>query len=151
VRAAFAQVMGAARQYSSTADLRGVLVQEMVGSGVELLLGTVNDPIFGQVVMVGAGGIHVEVFRDVARRVAPVGETTAREMLESLRIWPILAGTRGHAGYDVDSVVGAIVSLSRLVMHYGSAISEIDLNPLIVQPRGHGARVVDALVVPKKS
>jgi acetyltransferase len=147
VRAAFAEVMSAARAYSPTAELRGVLVQEMVGPGVELLLGSVNDPIFGQVVMVGAGGIHVEVFRDVARRVAPVSEAAAREMLESLRIWPILAGTRGHAGYDIESVVNAIVSLSRLVMHYGSAISEIDLNPLIVQPRGRGACVVDALVV----
>jgi acetyltransferase len=147
VRAAFAEVMSAARSYSPTAELRGVLVQEMVGPGVELLLGSVNDPIFGQVVMVGAGGIHVEVFRDVARRVAPVSEAAAREMLESLRIWPILAGTRGHAGYDIESVVNAIVSLSRLVMHYGSAISEIDLNPLIVQPRGRGACVVDALVV----
>lgn len=147
VRAAFIEVTSAARAYAPAADLRGVLVQEMVGAGQELVLGMVDDPVFGPVIMVGAGGVYVEVLRDVARRVAPVNERTAREMLQSLRIWPILAGVRGQPAYDVDSVVRAIVGLSRLVMAHRSKIAEIDINPLIVQKEGGGARVVDALIV----
>ncbi|VTU33577.1 succinyl-CoA synthetase subunit alpha [Variovorax sp. PBL-H6] len=147
VRAGFAEVMDAAKRYAPQADIRGVLVQEMVPPGIELLLGLVHDPVFGSVVTVGHGGIYVEVMNDVARRVAPVDVATAHDMLQSLRIWPILAGTRGQAGYDAEAVVGAIVALSRLGVDYGPTIREIDINPLVVQHKGQGVRAVDALVI----
>jgi acetyltransferase len=148
VRESFEAVMQAARAYSPQANLQGVLVQEMAPPGLELVLGMVRDPVFGPVVMVGAGGIYVEVLRDVARRLVPVTEQAARDMLRALRIWPILAGARGQDPYDVDSVVKAIVGLSRLAQANPHAIAEIDINPLIVQRAGRGAKVVDALVVP---
>lgn len=147
VRAAFAEVMAAARRHSPSAELRGVLVQEMVERGVELLLGVVNDPVFGPVVMVGAGGVYVEVHRDVARRVAPVHASGALDMLRSLRIWPILSGVRGETGRDVDSVISAICALSRLALDQSGRIAEIDINPLVVHTAGRGSRIVDALVV----
>lgn len=147
-RAAFRDVMAAARAYAPDADLKGVLVQEMVEPGVELVLGVVNDPTFGPVVMAGAGGIHVEVFRDVARHVAPVTPYAARRMLESLRIWPILQGAREQAGRDVESVVAAICALSRLAVEHADRVAEIDINPLVVHREGQGCRVVDALIVP---
>jgi len=119
----------------------------MVPDGFELLLGVVKDPVFGPVVMVGAGGIYVEVLNDVARRIAPVDRADALGMLQSLRIWPILAGTRGQKEYDIDSVVSAIVNLSRLAVDLREMIAEIDVNPLIVFARDQGCRVVDALVI----
>lgn len=151
VREGFAEVVEAARRYAPRADIRGVLVQEMVPPGIELLLGLVHDPVFGPVVTVGHGGIYVEVMKDVARRVAPVDARTAGEMLQSLRIWPILAGTRGQARYDTEAVVTAIVALSRLGVDYGPAIQEIDINPFVVQQAGQGARAVDALVIGRRA
>lgn len=147
VRQAFDEVMQAARRHAPQADIRGVLVQEMVPPGFELLLGLVHDPVFGPVITVGHGGIHVEVMKDVARRVAPVDARAAGDMLRSLRIWPILAGTRGQAGYDTEAVIAGIVALSRLGVDYGAAIQEIDINPFVVQHANGGARAVDALVV----
>jgi acetyltransferase len=147
-REAFREVMAAARAYAPQADLKGVLVQEMVEPGVELVLGMINDPTFGPVVMVGAGGIYVEVFRDVARHVAPVTPDAAMRMLRSLRMWPILQGVRDQPGRDVESVVSAICALSRLSMEHLNSVAEIDINPLVVYPEGQGCRVVDALIVP---
>jgi len=147
-RACFQEVMLAAHTYAPHADLQGVLVQEMVDPGVELMLGMINDPTFGPVVIVGAGGIYVEVLRDVARHVAPVTPDAARRMLRSLRIWPILQGIRDQPGCDIESVVSAICGLSRLAMDHVGHVAEIDINPLVAHPGRQGCRVVDALIVP---
>ncbi|MCH8504950.1 MAG: acetate--CoA ligase family protein [Ectothiorhodospiraceae bacterium] len=124
----------------------GVLVQEMVHGGTEVILGAVNDPSFGPVVMFGAGGVYAEVFEDVAFRLAPLSREDAEEMVAETRISRILAGARGRPKGDVAALVDAIVQLSELAVAESGSFTEIDINPLLVLPEGHGARVVDAYV-----
>jgi acetyltransferase len=137
--------MQAARGYKADAVLNGVLVQEMVKPGVEMMLGIAPDPVFGSVIVVGLGGILVEVLRDVAHRIPPIDADEARVMLDGLRGAPILRGVRGAAPRDIDALVDAIVRLSWLASDL-SEIAELDINPLILGADGEGAWVVDAMV-----
>jgi acetate---CoA ligase (ADP-forming) len=147
VRSAHDAVINAARGYKPTAKLDGVLVQEMAPAGVEMMLGLVNDPVFGPVVVAALGGIHVEVLRDLAYRVAPVDRAEALAMLGELRAYKLLEGVRGAAPRDIDALCDLIVRLSWLAHDLRDDIGELDINPLIVLERGRGACVVDALVV----
>jgi len=145
VRQAYAQVLAAAHHYRPDARIAGVLVQEMVPRGVEMMLGIVRDPVFGPLVAVGFGGIYVEVLRDITYRVPPVNAPTAHEMLAELRGYKILEGVRGMPPADIDALVDCIVRLSWLARDHGDAILELDVNPLTVLAKG--AKVVDALLV----
>ena len=151
VREAFDAVMGAARRYKPDAVLDGVLVQEMAPAGLEIMLGLVTDPVFGPVVVAGLGGIHVEVLRDLAYRVAPIDQTEARAMLDELRGRKLLDGVRGAAPRDIDALCDLIVRLSWLGHDLSDCIAELDVNPVILREQGAGAKVVDALVVGRKS
>jgi acetyltransferase len=145
VRQGYDAVLAAARQYRPDARIAGVLVQEMVPRGVEMMLGIVRDPVFGPLVAVGFGGIYVEVLRDITYRVPPVDVTTAREMIGELRGYRILEGVRGMPPADIEALADCIARLSWLARDHGAAIRELDINPLIVHARG--ATVVDALAV----
>ena len=147
VRAGFDDVMAAARRYKLEAKLDGVLVQEMAPAGLEVMLGLATDAVFGPVVVVGLGGIHVEVLRDLAYRVAPIGADDARAMLRELRGYPLLEGVRGAAPRDIDVLCDLLVRLSWLGHDLKDEIVELDVNPLILLERGAGARVADALIV----
>jgi hypothetical protein len=109
-----------------------------------------QDVNFGPAVAVGLGGIFVEVLKDVALGVPPITEATAREMLSRLRGRAILdgSGSRGAAPSDVDALVGIIQRFSQLAIDLRDVVAAIDINPLLVFPRGAGARVVDCLIVP---
>jgi acetate---CoA ligase (ADP-forming) len=144
---AFNEILEAARTYKSDARLNGVLVQEMAPAGVEMVVGIVSDPTFGPVVMVGAGGIHIEVLRDLSYRLAPVRPEEARAMLQELRSYPLLTGVRGEGPKDIDALVDAIVRLSWLGADFAGSIAELDVNPLRVCAAGEGIRIVDALIV----
>ncbi len=146
---AYREVIAAAERFNPAARVNGVLVQEMVPPGVELMLGIVADATFGPVVVAGLGGIHVEVLRDVAHRLPPLTHPDARDMLRELRAYPLLEGVRGRAPRDIDAVCDAIVRLSWLAQDLGARVSELDINPLIALERGAGARVADALIVSK--
>ena len=145
IRTAFHEVMAAAKQYKPEARIEGVLVQEMVTDGHEFLIGVSRDPTFGPVLTVGLGGIYVEILKDVAFRLPPVGKSDAMEMLQELRAWPLLAGARGRDSSDVDALADCIVRVSWLAVDQRGWIAELDINPLRVLPKG--VRVVDALVV----
>lgn len=147
VGAAHEAIMASALRYRPGAHIEGVLVQEMVTGGTEMLLGITADPTFGPVLTIGFGGVHVEVLRDVAHCLPPIDADQAREALEELRLFPLLRGVRGAPPGDLDALVDAILRFSWLAHDLGDRIAEVDVNPLVVLPQGRGVRVVDALVV----
>jgi len=133
VAIAYDEVVSAARQKAPQADIQGVTVQKMVhlAEGVELIAGVKKDATFGSVMMVGAGGITAELYRDRALGLPPLNERLARRMLESLKSWPLLAGYRGRPAANVDRLVEVLIRLSYLAAH-NPEISELDINPLFV-------------------
>jgi acyl-CoA synthetase (NDP forming) len=149
LESAYEDILRNARAYKADARIEGVLVQEMVGGGIEAILGISNDPLFGPAVMFGLGGIFAEVLKDVAFRLAPVSPVTAREMIEEIKAYPVLAGARGKPAADIDALVDAIVRLSALAIDLRDVVAELDVNPLFVMPQGQGVRAADALIKPK--
>ena len=153
VRSGFATIVAQARRHKPDAQIAGVLVQELVTGGRELILGMTQDPAYGPVVAVGLGGVFVEVLRDIALGVPPLTDHDSRAMLARLRGATILDGTgaRGAAPADTDAVVAILGQFSRLCLDLGDRVQEIDINPLLVFDRDSGrggARVVDCLIVP---
>ncbi|OGA24153.1 MAG: hypothetical protein A3I02_08340 [Betaproteobacteria bacterium RIFCSPLOWO2_02_FULL_67_26] len=146
---AYEEVLANARAYKKGARIDGVLVQEMMTDGIEAILGVTNDPLFGPAVMFGLGGIFAEVLKDVSFRLAPVTASVAREMVEEISGYPVLAGARGRPRADVDALVGAITRVSALAIDLKDCISELDVNPLFVFPAGRGVKAADALIRPK--
>ncbi|MEL3944597.1 acetate--CoA ligase family protein [Streptomyces sp. LNU-CPARS28] len=128
-------------------DLDGVLVCQMVERGVEMVVGVSPDPLFGPTVTVGLGGVLVEVLRDVAVGVPPFGEEEARRMLSSLRGRALLDGVRGAPPADLDALVEVVLRVQRMSLELGDTLAELDINPLLVLPRGQGAVALDALAV----
>jgi len=147
VRAAFATIVDNVRRHDPAAPLDGVLVQAMVTGGTEMVVGLHHDPQFGPVVMVGLGGIFVEVLEDVAFGAVPLTRGDAEDMLASLRGARILDGVRGRPRADRAALVDVLLAVSRLGAEAGGAIAELDLNPVVVLPEGRGAVALDALVV----
>ncbi|MFF9674503.1 acetate--CoA ligase family protein [Streptomyces eurythermus] len=135
VRAAFHEIVGNARAYDAGARIEGVLVQELLPAGQEVIVGAVTDPAFGKVVAFGLGGVLVEVLRDVTFRLAPVSADEALSMLDSIRAAQVLRGVRGRAGVDRWAVAEQIRRVSRLVADFPE-IGEVDLNPVIATDRG---------------
>ena len=123
------------------AAIRGILVQPMVTPGRELLLGMVRAPQFGPLVMVGLGGIYVEVLKDTVARLAPVSPTEALAMLNELRMAPLLRGVRGEAPVDRNAIADIMCRFARLTMQVPD-LSEIEINPLVASATG--ATAVDA-------
>jgi acyl-CoA synthetase (NDP forming) len=147
VRAAVDEVLANAASLAPEAKIEGVMVSQMVIGGYELIAGVVNDEVFGPVVMVGAGGIHAEIWKDVTYRLAPIDEHEAVEMIGELRCRPILAGARGGPVLDVESAARALAALSRFAWANRDVLQEVDVNPLFVGEQGVIA--ADALVVAK--
>ncbi len=135
--------------YNPEAFIEGVLVQEMLKPGLEIIIGIKKDPIFGPVVVVGFGGIFVEVLRDAAMRVAPLREEDARSMIDELKGKALFKGVRGQMPRDVDALVSILMKVSRLAVELEESIDEMDINPLILYEKGAGAVAADALFVRK--
>jgi len=142
VRAAYEEMMVEIPRRHPGAAIEGVIIQKMM-PGVETILGINRDPQFGPILMVGLGGIYVEVLKDVTFRLAPIRELGARRMVESLKAGQILRGLRGRPPADIEALVECIERLSQLAVDVPQ-IAELDINPLMVLPAGQGAAVVDA-------
>ncbi|MFF8402641.1 acetate--CoA ligase family protein [Streptomyces sp. NPDC015684] len=145
VRDAYRELTDIAR-YEGVA-LDGVLVCQMVEQGVEMVVGVTHDELFGPTVTVGLGGVLVEVLRDAAVGVPPFGEEQARDMLAGLRGRALLDGVRGRPPADRDALVEVVLRVQRMALELGDHLAELDINPLLVLPRGQGAVALDALVV----
>ncbi|MFE3182616.1 acetate--CoA ligase family protein [Streptomyces violascens] len=128
-------------------DLDGILVCQMVERGVEMVVGVSHDSLFGPTVTVGLGGVLVEVLGDSAVRVPPFGEQQARDMLGELRGRALLEGVRGGPPLDVDALVEVVLRVQRMALELGDELAELDINPIMVLPRGQGAVALDALAI----
>lgn len=146
VAEAFEDMMKRIQYAYPDARVDGVLVQPMVIGGRELIIGGRQDPQFGPVVLVGLGGIFVEIFEESIVRVAPISHREALEMIESLRGFQILKGARGHKPADIESVVEALLRLSQLLCDFPE-IKELDINPLRVFHEHDGCRALDARII----
>jgi len=147
--AGFSAVLSHAASYDATADIAGVLVQEMAPSGREMIVGMTQDPAYGPAIAVGLGGIFVEVLRDVALGVPPLSARDCESMLGRLRGSAVLDGVRGAPPADRQAIVDILQRFSTLCHDVQDMVAEIDMNPLLVFERGCGATVVDCLIVPK--
>jgi 4-hydroxybutyryl-CoA synthetase (ADP-forming) len=145
IRSAFREIMDNAKAYKAEASIKGVLIQEMITSAKEVILGAKQDPLFGPLVMVGLGGIYVEVLKDVVFRLAPVDEQEAEKMVNSIKAIKLLKGVRGEAPSDLTSVVDSLLRLSQLITDFPE-IEEFDINPLLVLESGKGVRVADVRI-----
>ena len=144
---AFREVISNAKRFHPGADIPGVLVSQMdVEDGVEVILGGLQDPAFGPVIMFGVGGIFVEVLKDVSFRVCPIDEADAEEMIQEIAGYALLKGVRGKPPRDVGALKTALLQVSRLLME-NPQIAEIDLNP--VKVHRHGLAVLDARMIVK--
>ena len=149
VRVAFKEISNNAKKYKANAQIKGVLVQEMITSAKEIILGSKTDPLFGPLIMVGLGGIYVEILKDVVFRLAPIDEHEAEKMVESIRTIKLLKGIRGEPPSDLAAVVDCLQRLSQLIIDFPE-IGEFDINPLLVLERGKGVRVADVRIGLKK-
>ena len=144
VATAASEVLAAAKKHAPNAAITGVLVQQMAAPATELVLGVRRDPAFGPIVMLGLGGIFIEVLKDVIFASAPVSEAHAAFMLQQLRGRAILDGVRGRPGVDRASLAKAICALSHFALAHPE-VAELDLNPVISGPNGTFA--VDWLMI----
>jgi acyl-CoA synthetase (NDP forming) len=152
-----AEVRDAARDLSKRlgkaapkSSISGFLVQEMV-AGVEMIVGVREDPLYGPVMVVGAGGILVELVKDTAFRMLPVNRNTASDMLDELAVSTLLDGFRGGEPADRKSLIDAICGLSKFFLDHRAWLADLEINPLIVRDKGKGVRAVDIRLIMQSS
>ncbi|HNS01174.1 MAG TPA: acetate--CoA ligase family protein, partial [Anaerolineae bacterium] len=146
VQAAFDAMISRVQQRRPGAAIAGALVTQMAPPGHELIVGMRRDPQFGPLLMAGLGGIYVELFKEVAFRVAPFGRAETLAMLDETHAGRLLAGLRGQPPADVDAVADVIERVAQLALDHPQ-VQEIDVNPLVVYPAGQGALAVDVRMV----
>ncbi len=145
---AAAEVIANGRRYKADAKIDGVLVSEMA-SGLEALIGVVNDEGFGPAVALGLGGVLTEILKDITFRIAPFDIETARDMIAELRGAKLFDGYRGKPAADKEALAAMLVEVSRMAAALGPRLKEMDINPVFVGGKGEGVRAADALIVLK--
>ncbi|NYT35915.1 CoA-binding protein [Allopusillimonas soli] len=126
----------------------GILIEAMAPSGgLEMLIGLSRDPVMGLIITCGLGGVYVEVFKDVSRRMLPVDYEQASAMLKELRCYPLLTGMRGQPRRDIAALCHLLVKVSDFAVEHLNSLSEMDLNPVWVGREGQGAYPLDAVIV----
>jgi acetyltransferase len=135
------------KEKAPKAKLEGVLISEMVrDKGVEIILGAFKDPALGQTIMVGLGGVYVEVFKDVSFGLNPLKYSDTKRMIEDLKSYKLLEGTRGENEKDKEALIETIMRLSKLLSDFPE-IKELDINPLLVMNNGKGVKVLDSKII----
>ncbi len=145
VRAAFKEIVNNAKKYNKKAEIKGVLVVEMVKGGKEMIIGSKLEPGMGPVIMLGMGGIYVEVLKDVTFKLAPVTSNEADDMISSIKMKKILEGVRGEKPSDKAKLSECIQRLSQLVTDF-KEIKELDMNPVLVMEQGKGCKILDVRI-----
>jgi acyl-CoA synthetase (NDP forming) len=146
LRQAYAEMTERIRKAFPDAEIEGALVQPMVTGGREMIVGGRRDASFGPVVLVGMGGVFVEILREAALRVAPIDHDEAHRMLDELHGAAILRGARGAKPADVDALVDCVLRLGRFLADFPE-VREIDINPVRIFPQGEGCLALDARVI----
>jgi len=141
------EILARVKAEHPAAKINGILVQRMEKGLAEVILGFRRDPQVGPVVMLGAGGVLAEIYKDIALRIAPVGIETARAMVEEVRGLALIRGYRGLPRGDCEALAQAVVAMSQLAALVGRAVEEAEINPLIVKAEGQGVVAVDGLIV----
>ena len=144
-RDGFRTIMENAKKYDSNAEIKGVLIVEMVKGGKEMIIGSKLEPGMGPVVMLGMGGIYVEILKDVTFRLAPLTDQEANDMISSIKTKKLLDGVRGEEPSDINKLSECIQRLSQLVSDF-KEIKELDMNPVLVMEKGKGCKILDVRI-----
>ena len=147
---AYEEILHNVKHYKPDAEIKGILVQEMVPPGKEIIIGVVRDPQFGPMVLFGLGGVFVEILKDFSLRHAPLKERDAWEMIKETKGYKILEGVRGDKRSDLEAIVKTLITVSQLAVDLKDNFSEIDINPLVVYPGKGGLKAIDCLFVRKR-
>ncbi|MBF6989219.1 acetate--CoA ligase family protein [Cupriavidus sp. IK-TO18] len=145
--AAYEEIHANGAKACDPSQIEGVLVEPMLPSPfVEAVVGIHRDPVFGHVCTFGLGGVSIELFKDVSRRLLPLTPASAREMIAETRCYELLKGYRGQPAFDIDALVDTLVKLSGFVAKHAGSIEELEINPLAVRPQGQGVAALDAVL-----
>ena len=145
IKDAFKEIIKNAKKYNKKAEIKGVLIVEMVKGGKEMIIGSKQEPGMGPVIMLGMGGIYVEVLKDVTFRLAPITNKEADEMISEIKMQKILEGVRGEKPSDKTKLSECIQRLSQLVSDFPE-IKELDMNPVLVLEKGKGCKILDVRI-----
>jgi acetyltransferase len=146
---AYHEMISKTKALYPNAEIEGMLVQEMVAEGIETIIGMKEDPVFGNIISFGIGGIFTEVIKDISLRVLPISELDATEMVTDLKASGIFKGNNQGTEMDLEILLNILVRFSNLCFDLKDKISEFDINPLILDQKGTNPKVVDALIILK--
>ncbi len=141
-------ILASVRLFKPEARIGGILVQKMA-AGLEVIVGAVDDPVFGPVVVFGLGGVYTELLKDVTHGFAPFDVAAAKKMISGIKGSALLSGFRGQPALDIEALADALSRVSLLIADHADRIAEIDINPIFVRPVGQGVVAADALIVLK--
>jgi len=141
---AYQEIISKAKKYNKEAQIFGVITDSMILQGTEIIIGMMQDPHFGPVIMFGLGGIFVEVLKDISFRILPIEERDAQEMINEIKGYEILKGVRGEGPKDIKAIKNLLLKISQLALE-NPEISEIDLNPVFIFEKG--LQVIDARMI----
>lgn len=147
VETLFSEITEKVRVYNPTARINGILIQEQVSPGLDVIIGLQYDRVLGPQILFGLGGIFVEVIKDVIIRPLPLSRDEARMMLEEIKGAALLSGVRGQPALDKEALIDVVIGIAELALEAGEQLVSLDLNPVRVLPKGQGVKILDGVLV----
>jgi len=148
VKQAFNNIRVRLKKEGRLNEMQGVVVQKMINEGIEAIVGVMQDPSFGPLIMFGSGGVYAELMKDVVLRLHPISDLDAAEMIDSIKMSSLFKGFRGSPPADIEAIQDLLLRLSAMVEDIPN-IAELDFNPVKVMPQGKGYYIVDARIMLK--